>query len=532
VRLRDLQRVAGEWYAANGLPTEALRHAMASGASTIVAEVLDRHWAELLSLRGWRRSGSLVPAPPVAARTELPLALAAAVHRYTVGDVADMRTFLRMAERIAESGVGGRLGTMLDGLRLVDALADGAVERVRAGAARLVTAPTGVDVDDAACALALAAVADGSLVVADIEGLEAAARNGLFLARQAGFKLGHAAALSRQAVADVLRGRLTLAARGARSAIDIALDAGQPDLPEVGTARLVLAQVHLERGLETESKHHADLALAHNAAADPRLAWGVALLRAKLCQLRGDLAAALDAVRSLRTTGRSELTPVAALQATIVEADVLVALGQQVAARGLVASLTSAARTSDPIALVMAKLELSQDRPAMAIATLDARPDAARAATFAVEATLVRARARWDLGDRAGGRRLMEEALTLASEEGVRRPFLTNLAALAPLMIAHLASETAHAATLVELTAAATVTPVADTPSGPLGEPLTRRERAVLRHLATVLSVPEIAQALNVSENTVKTHLKGVYRKLDVARRRDAVRRAKELGLG
>jgi LuxR family maltose regulon positive regulatory protein len=35
-----------------------------------------------------------------------------------------------------------------------------------------------------------------------------------------------------------------------------------------------------------------------------------------------------------------------------------------------------------------------------------------------------------------------------------------------------------------------------------------------------------------VSANTVKTHTKNVYRKLDVSRRRDAVRRGHELGFG
>jgi LuxR family maltose regulon positive regulatory protein len=36
---------------------------------------------------------------------------------------------------------------------------------------------------------------------------------------------------------------------------------------------------------------------------------------------------------------------------------------------------------------------------------------------------------------------------------------------------------------------------------------------------------------LCVSANTVKTHVKNVYRKLGVSRRRDAVRRAQEVGL-
>jgi LuxR family maltose regulon positive regulatory protein len=46
-----------------------------------------------------------------------------------------------------------------------------------------------------------------------------------------------------------------------------------------------------------------------------------------------------------------------------------------------------------------------------------------------------------------------------------------------------------------------------------------------------MLTTAEIAQEMFVSINTVKTHLKSIYRKLSVARRRDAVRRARELHL-
>jgi LuxR family maltose regulon positive regulatory protein len=62
-------------------------------------------------------------------------------------------------------------------------------------------------------------------------------------------------------------------------------------------------------------------------------------------------------------------------------------------------------------------------------------------------------------------------------------------------------------------------------------EALTERELAVLRYLPTMLSNREIAAEMFFSVNTVKTHLKGIYRKLDVNRRRDAVERARALSL-
>ena len=63
-------------------------------------------------------------------------------------------------------------------------------------------------------------------------------------------------------------------------------------------------------------------------------------------------------------------------------------------------------------------------------------------------------------------------------------------------------------------------------------EPLTAREQAVLRYLPTDLSKAEIAAELFVSVNTVKTHMKNIYRKLDVTERAQAVRRARTLRIG
>jgi len=67
--------------------------------------------------------------------------------------------------------------------------------------------------------------------------------------------------------------------------------------------------------------------------------------------------------------------------------------------------------------------------------------------------------------------------------------------------------------------------------TAPLLEPLSDRELTVLRFLPTLMSNAEIAAEMYVSVNTVKTHLKHVYRKLDVTDRRDCVRRGRELRL-
>lgn len=57
------------------------------------------------------------------------------------------------------------------------------------------------------------------------------------------------------------------------------------------------------------------------------------------------------------------------------------------------------------------------------------------------------------------------------------------------------------------------------------------RELAVLHELAAGRSNKEIARQLDVSPNTVKTHVSRLYEKLGAARRTDAVNRARELGI-
>jgi LuxR family maltose regulon positive regulatory protein len=64
-----------------------------------------------------------------------------------------------------------------------------------------------------------------------------------------------------------------------------------------------------------------------------------------------------------------------------------------------------------------------------------------------------------------------------------------------------------------------------------LVEPLSIRERDVLRLLGTELNGPEIARSLMISLNTLRTHTKNIFTKLGVNNRRAAVRRAEELDL-
>jgi LuxR family maltose regulon positive regulatory protein len=61
--------------------------------------------------------------------------------------------------------------------------------------------------------------------------------------------------------------------------------------------------------------------------------------------------------------------------------------------------------------------------------------------------------------------------------------------------------------------------------------PLTERELDVLRYLPTRLSTVDIARRLQISPNTVKTHLKSIYQKLGAGSRNDAIVEAARLQL-
>ena len=84
---------------------------------------------------------------------------------------------------------------------------------------------------------------------------------------------------------------------------------------------------------------------------------------------------------------------------------------------------------------------------------------------------------------------------------------------------------------LVPAEDAAPVTPNSSAAPAFAGERLSERELEVLRLLATELNGPEIAHKLMVSLNTMRTHTKNVFGKLEVNNRRAAVRRAEELKL-
>ena len=93
--------------------------------------------------------------------------------------------------------------------------------------------------------------------------------------------------------------------------------------------------------------------------------------------------------------------------------------------------------------------------------------------------------------------------------------------------------ETAHAALLTDILDVIRGSSIAqsDEPSLAQVEQLSRSELRVLRYLPTNLSRPEIARELSVSVNTVNTHIRNIYAKLQAQDRSSAVQRAREMRL-
>jgi LuxR family maltose regulon positive regulatory protein len=155
--------------------------------------------------------------------------------------------------------------------------------------------------------------------------------------------------------------------------------------------------------------------------------------------------------------------------------------------------------------------------------------------TGAVEAEVVRTCIRADEGDVPSAVAALERGLRLAAPECLRWPFLDSPAQIRRLLRVH--PRLSAAGGWLSASGAATL-PASRGPDGQETEPeavltqqLSDRELEVLHHLAEMLSTPEIAAAMFISVNTVRTHIRSILRKLAVNRRNQAVRRGRDLGL-
>jgi len=151
-----------------------------------------------------------------------------------------------------------------------------------------------------------------------------------------------------------------------------------------------------------------------------------------------------------------------------------------------------------------------------------------------LQAWLVDARLSYADGDSARGRRSLASALRLAEREQLRLPFVAERGWLGPMLRRDPELADTHRRLLAPVLGRDQLpASVRAREKAPvlLVEPLTEREREVLVHVACMLNTAEVASEMYISVNTVKTHLKNIYRKLAAAHRSEAVRRARQLQL-
>ncbi len=196
-----------------------------------------------------------------------------------------------------------------------------------------------------------------------------------------------------------------------------------------------------------------------------------------------------------------------------------------------------AAPLSTDKALRAASRYLLKQSPGVVVEALDAAIENSQQRELAhrsVELLILRALAKKEDEDWSGALADVHRALTIAAPRNYVRVFLDEGRELGAL-IDRLDMEQlrgSEAAPLARLLQRAMCTPdvQGDAPIGK-GEELTKRELSILKRLETGLSNKEIAEAIFVSEGTLKWHLHNVYGKLNVKNRTGAMARARALGI-
>ncbi|MEU4563826.1 LuxR C-terminal-related transcriptional regulator [Actinoplanes sp. NPDC023936] len=317
-------------------------------------------------------------------------------------------------------------------------------------------------------------------------------------ARDLGLLLSAVNAESHLALMAYFDGNLREAEKRACAAYRRAERFGATGTIQVTGAYLALALVEVERDRLVEAQ--AVLREARHSQTDPAeatLAVVSMLVRAHLAIAGGDHVAAAAALRQARDEVAPSLrAPLIERWLDAVECEIDLLAGHP--AR-VVDRLRDVPGPSPAELLILGRAFLAlghRSEGENLLTRVTERSDV----LSAVSAWIALARSAEARGDAARSTAAMARAVALAEPAGITRPFRA-------LGAEHLR------------------------PAEQVLEPLTEREFDVLRFLPSVLTANEIAEELGVSVNTIKAHLRSIYRKLDASRRREAVTRARRSGL-
>ncbi|WP_433467086.1 LuxR C-terminal-related transcriptional regulator [Spirillospora sp. CA-128828] len=342
-------------------------------------------------------------------------------------------------------------------------------------------------------------------------------------AAEAGGDLQRRRCLGALALAEALQG-------GFRWASHLTTRAGQ--LPEVSTSpagrrvtavHLACAWVALEDVSLDEARDELDkVRVANDQSPDGLLAALHDLLAARLDMAAGRPDRALTALDAIGEDAAA--LPWLHRRMRLVEAEARTAGGAPEAAMAAARDVGGAEG-----AVALARVHLHERQPAAASRAV--RPvlaESSAPATARVEAWLLDAYLAYRADDRSRGRRSLERALRLGEREKIRLPFAMARSWLLPVLRQDPELLRPHRRLIDPLGTMPRHPPEPDAgeaPAAVVGR-LSARELEVLRLLSRMLTTDEIAAEMFISVNTVKTHLKSIYRKLAVTRRGEAVRRA------
>jgi LuxR family transcriptional regulator, maltose regulon positive regulatory protein len=536
--VEELHARAARWLAEHGAAAEALPHAVAAREWDLALALLAEHWFELY-VRGdgpaLRALVAELPADRLAADAEASAALTCAA--LEDGDRAAAAAHRADAEAAAPSLPEPRRRRYLETMalaRLEAARLDGDFRAALAAADELLAeaAAQPGPPDHGRQAVVHAMLGDAAQWSHALERAAHELGSAVALARAEGLDFVAVGALSSLGLLDVMSQGPACDTVHAREAIELAERRGWSGIPQTACAHLALALAAFSDLCPGEAAEH--LARASAAAERVRrrgLDFVIAVLAARLEAEAGsprDGLRHLDTFEALHRYGEApdyERPTLAARRAGL-----LAASGELEAAEAALADVRGEPWLA--VGLTDAKLRLAQGEPADALAILEVADTQFEShAGMTVERAVLEAVARDELDEPQRAVAALEQALELAEATRHRGPFLEAGRRMDAMLRRQIRQGTAHRALVGDLLDRLADRAPAARNAAPLLEPLSRREEAILRYLPTALSNREIAAELFVTTNTVKTHLRSIYRKLDVARRRDAVDRGRELRL-
>jgi LuxR family transcriptional regulator, maltose regulon positive regulatory protein len=540
-----LHRAASAWFARRGSPVEAVRHAQAAQDWALAIRLLADHWTSLqLSGQASATHELLARFPAHACSADPEFAALAAADELARGSLEAAERYLALAERGSASVPAARRGQaqlLLGIVRLLVARHRGDLPAVVDEVRRLDAMAEVPDVarpmngaGEELHALALVNLGSAEVWTTGFEEAQRHLEQGVALSRRIGRPYLEFTGLAYLAAVEIYRS-FARAAERSRQAIELARQHGWTDEPAVGTAYWALGAVLTWQGRPDEAETWIQRAeRAVTAEAEPAERLAVHYTRGRLELVRGrdaDAVAAFGAAGRLAERLAAPNLFVARARAMLLYA--MVRLGDTERVEQALAGLDTRDRGRAEILVTTAALRLAQNDPGATAATLAPVLDGSASVPawgWLALAFLLEARARDTLGHPAAAGQALERALDLAEPDGGIELFLLH--PMRGLLERHARQRTAHAALIAEilsLLAGKGPAPAAG-PRPPL-EALSSSEMRVLRYLPTNLSAPEIASALYLSHNTVRTHLRHLYAKLGTHRRADTVARARALGL-